>query len=437
MPPRCARRTAPHSQKIHQIQHCRPEFPGVCWEYVSPKPHTQLPPTPLAQEEAKSRFWEDTVKQDRHCSSRYLLQTNHMHVQTNARTTLPTHGVVSCAMEFSRFSLPIKEIAAHHTCTVQPTQRRRWPHADPSTQNFPAGERLQPHAAVYDFDCSRCDKRCQPEPRQGICSRCITQSQARAGMVMANLESVVMLMLQRAVCKAGPLPAKGLVGHAAPIDRRMFFALHRMLVCQLPVPRAGQGISMDRLGNPQMIAGMQTPMLNGKFGFDVTLIEVVAAVVSERSWVQRAAAPLVAGGRIPDTVLVHCGPVIHHPCGAIGCIATPLTFEWEANAPFHGVRADRALVKHDYFILDTGGGWAGMGKTSKRTQEEALLNRSNLCLHANRLRSRGASFTAAQESVIDAYLQAMGADDVASEDEDDEAGEVMQSPGGAARAGRD
>jgi hypothetical protein len=92
----------------------------------------------------------------------------------------------------------------------------------------------------------------------------------------------------------------------------MFFALHRMLVCQLPVPRAGQGISMDRLGNPQMIAGMQTPMLNGKFGFDVTLIEVVAAVVSERSWVQRAAAPLVAGGRIPDTVLVHCGPVIHH-----------------------------------------------------------------------------------------------------------------------------
>lgn len=183
------------------------------------------------------------------------------------------------------------------------------------------------------------------------------------------LEPFLAMMLQSAVAKVRSLPLGGLVGYAAPVDRRMFFAIHKMLVAQLERPGAGQGISMDRKGCPPQVAGVQSGP--DKFAFHATLAEVVADIVGDRSWNLRAATPLEAGGPKPDAQLVHWGPVFHHADGSIGCIAAPLEFGWQANMPFHGVRADRAYVKHDYFVLDTGGEWSGMGQTPHRTEDAA------------------------------------------------------------------
>ena len=151
----------------------------------------------------------------------------------------------------------------------------------------------------------------------------------------------------------------------------------------------------------------------------------------------RVLAPLMPGGPMPIASRVTEGPVFHHANGAIGCIATPLTFTWEANAPYHGVKADRAQVKHAYFILDTGGVWSGKGRTNTRTSEMAIYNRvSCVNKHANKLRARGAVFTAQQNAVLDAMtlalVQTMA--NVESEEED-EAGveDEMMSPGRAAQ----
>ena len=246
------------------------------------------------------------------------------------------------------------------------------------------------------------------------------------------------MMMQQAVCRAGPLPRTVLTGYAAPVDRKMFFGIHRMLCNQLrgvAAAGAGQAISQDAKGNPHIIAGMHSGKI--KYGFDLCKIEVVAAACEWRSWVQRAAIPLAANAALGDVAaIVTSGPVYHHPNGALGCIATPISFEWVGNAPFYGVRADRALVKHAYFILDPGGEWAGMGTTKKRSEEAAALNRINLCRHANILRQRGAVFTAEQIATIDLYLAAADGDlpKVESEDEgEDDAEQEMLSPGRAAR----
>jgi hypothetical protein len=129
------------------------------------------------------------------------------------------------------------------------------------------------------------------------------------------------------------------------------------------------------------------------------------------------------------------GPVFHHANGAIGCIATPITFEWEANAPFHGVKADRATVKHTYFILDTGGEWSGMGKTKTRTSEAAMHYRISCVKHANKLRGRGAIFSPQQNAVLDAFTLALvqNMPELESEDEEEDEEEQMLSPGRAAR----
>ena len=256
---------------------------------------------------------------------------------------------------------------------------------------------------------------------------------------MTLLEPQLMMMMQQAVCRAGPLPKKVVVGYAAPVDRKMFFGIHRMLCSQLrgvAAAGAGQAISQDAKGNPHIIAGMQAGKI--KYGFDLCKIEVVAAACEWRSWVQRAAIPLAANAALGDCApKVTSGPVYHHPNGAIGCIATPISFEWEGNAAFHGVRADRALVRHAYFILDPGGEWAGMGRTKKRTEEAAALNRVNLCRHANILRQRGATFTADQIATIDLYLAAAEPEQLPMESEDegeDDAEQgTMLSPARAAR----
>jgi hypothetical protein len=140
---------------------------------------------------------------------------------------------------------------------------------------------------------------------------------------------------------------------------------------------------------------------------------------------------------MPISSRVTEGPVFHHANGAIGCIATPLSFVWEANAPFHGVKADRVQVKHSYFIFDTGGEWSGMGTTKHRSAEMALLNRVSCVKHANKLRGRGAVFSAQQNAVLDAYtLGLVRALAVESEDEDeDDDGDEMMFPGRAARQG--
>ena len=321
-------------------------------------------------------------------------------------------------------------MGTHMHCTAICCHRRRA--CNLSTHILrPIGERLQPHAAVYNFDCTACGKRCSPEPRQGVCARCISSSQARAGQVTTLLEPFLDMMLQRSVARVGGLPVSCLQGYAAPVDRRMFFAMHKMLVAQLPQPGAGQGISMCKLGNPVQVG---TTIL--KYTFDLTLVEVVAEAVQDRSWSVRVLAPLMPGGPMPIASRVTEGPVFHHANGAIGCIATPLTFTWEANAPYHGVKADRAQVKHAYFILDTGGVWSGMGRTKNRTSEMAIYNRVSCVKHANKLRARGAVFSAQQNAVLDAMtlalVQTMA--DVESEEED-EAGveDEMMSPGRAAQ----
>jgi hypothetical protein len=211
----------------------------------------------------------------------------------------------------------------------------------------------------------------------------------------------------------------------------MFFAIHKKLVSELPQPGAGQGISMCRLGNP-----VQVGTTMNKYSFDITLVEVVAEIVQDRSWSLRVLTPLIKGGPLPISAKVSEGPVFHQPNGSIGCIATPLTFTWEANAPYHGVKADRMHIKHDYFILDAGGVWSGMGKTKNRTAEMALLNRVSCVKHANKLRGRGAIFTHQQNAVLDAITLALVQNlaDVESEDEDEECDEEeMMSPGRAAQ----
>ena len=93
-------------------------------------------------------------------------------------------------------------------------------------------------------------------------------------------------------------------------------------------------------------------------------------------------------------------------------------------------------IKHDYFILDAGGVWFGMGKTKNRTAEMALLNRVSCVKHANKLRGRGAIFTPQQNAVLDAITLALVQNlaDVESEDEgDDGEAEEMMSPGRAAQ----
>ena len=240
------------------------------------------------------------------------------------------------------------------------------------------------------------------------------------------------MMLQSAVARVGGLPLGGLKGYAAPVDRRMFFAIHKKLVSELPSPGPGQGISMCRQGNPVQVGATMN-----KYTFDLTLVEVVAEAVQDRSWALRVLTPLMPGGPMPISSRVTEGPVFHHANGAIGCIATPLSFVWEANAPFHGVKADRVQVKHAYFILDTGGEWSGIGTTKHRSAEMALLNRVSCVKHANKLRGRGAVFSAQQNAVLDAYtLGLVRALAVESEDEDeDDDGDEMMFPGRAARQG--
>ena len=107
----------------------------------------------------------------------------------------------------------------------------------------------------------------------------MSTSQARAGQVTTLLEPFLNMALQRSVARIGGLPVGGLQGYAAPVDRRMFFAIHKKLVSELPWPGAGQGISMCRLGNP-----VQVGTTMNKYTFDITLVEVVAEVVQDRSW---------------------------------------------------------------------------------------------------------------------------------------------------------
>lgn len=218
----------------------------------------------------------------------------------------------------------------------------------------------------------------------------------------------------------------------APVDFKIFRNIHKMLVSHLPLPRAGQGISMNRLGGPVQLTGMNGGKLS--FGFDVTVTEVVASVTMERSWVQRANA---ISHR--DSHKIACGPVFHHLDGCIGCIAAPLCFVHKPLGKYAGLNVGTMAVRHDYFVLDVGGTFHGMGVTRKRDEEAAVLNRVMLCQHANRLRMRGAQFTEAQISTIDLHLQAVlrslppeqEDDEEPSEEESLEDGEEEQSVAGA------
>lgn len=208
------------------------------------------------------------------------------------------------------------------------------------------------------------------------------------------------MSLQRAVQKVGSQPVKGVTGVVAPIDHKIFRCIHRMLVAQLPIPRAGQGISMSRHGDPVMKTGMRGGITS--YGFDITVTEVVASVTLERSWVQRANAV-----SYHDSYKMYSGPVFHHLDGCIGCVAAPMCFTYKPRGKYAGLTVGTMSVKHDYFVLDIGGAFRGMGRTPQRDEDAAVLNRVMLCKHANLLRSRGARFTEAQNATIDLHLQAV------------------------------
>lgn len=164
------------------------------------------------------------------------------------------------------------------------------------------------------------------------------------------------------------------------------------------------------------------------------MTEVTADICSDCAWSCRAR-------KTRDSERVTSGPIFHHPDGAIGCIATPLKFTLEQGAPYGGILVDRMMVQHDYFILDVGGEFRGMGQSTKRSAESASLNRVLLCQHANRLRARGAKFTAEQVATIDFYLSALlstlptldTSDEGEAEDEE-EAQDGMSSPAASARS---
>lgn len=262
-----------------------------------------------------------------------------------------------------------------------------------------------------------------------FCSSCLEKSKERAGMSTVMVEQFLNAALQRAVARAGSNPIKGCKGFCAPVSYATFKAIHRMLVCRLPVPAPGQGISMDRYGKPVYATGARGG--RKKWVFEVTVTEVTADICSDCAWSNRCRG-------VRDSEKVTSGPIFHHTDGAMGCIATPLKFTLEEHAPYGGIRVDRMLVQHDYFILDVGGEFRGMGQSRKRTPESASLNRVLLCQHANRLRARGAKFTPEQVATIDFYLSALlstlppmdTSDDEEGEDADDDGatGTAMSSP---------
>ena len=225
-------------------------------------------------------------------------------------------------------------------------------------------------------------------------------------MTLVMIEPFLSMLLHRVTTRCHMLPLKGVKGYAAPMPWPLFVMLHRYLV-QTLVLGAGQGISMCRKGRPQQLTGQNGGPV--KYGFMITQTDVVGKLCQDRAWLQRAAiAPLDIGGTKPEAHRIQWGPVFHHANGFIGCLATPFSFIWQPNGAYSGVRADRAMLKCDYFGLDTGGGWCGMGKTKSRTDLDAVACRVTLCQHANRLRYQfGVEFTPAQCAVIDLYLQAL------------------------------
>lgn len=218
------------------------------------------------------------------------------------------------------------------------------------------------------------------------------------------------MAMQRAVSKCGSQPVKGATGTVAPVDYKMFKCVHHMLVSQLPIPRAGHGISMNRFGGPVQKTGMNGGSLS--FGFEVVMTEVVASVTTERSWTQRASA-------CTESHKVACGPVFHLSDGCIGCVACPLAFTFKPAGRYAGLKVGTMTVRHDYFVLDIAGEFRGMGVTRRRDEEAAVLNRVMLCQHANRLRSRGAIFSDAQVATIELHLNAVLRSLPVGEEEDD------------------
>ena len=230
-------------------------------------------------------------------------------------------------------------------------------------------------------------------------------SQARAGMSTVMIEPFLSMLLHRVAARCNMLPLKGVKGYAAPMPWPLFCAMHCYLV-QTVVCGPGQGISMDRRGRPPQLTGQNGGPV--KFGFMITVTDVVALVCQDRAWLQRAAtAPPDLGGTKPRVERIQWGPVFHHTNGFIGCLATPFSFTWQPNGAYSGVRAERAMLQCDYFGLDTGGQWCGMGVTKSRKEEEAVACRISLCQHANRLRFGGSIFTLEQCEVIDMYLHAL------------------------------
>lgn len=262
--------------------------------------------------------------------------------------------------------------------------------------------------------CTSCERGNSVAPSPMRCRMCLDEAQSRAGMVTTLVEPFLTMAMQRAVQKLGSQPARRVTGVVAPIDYKIFKSIHHMLVCQLPVPRAGQGISMNQYGGPVQKAGMHGGRVS--FGFDIHVTEVVASVTMERSWLQRS-------NKSRNSHLLSCGPVFHQEDGCIGCVACPLSFTFKPNGKYQGLITGVMSVQHDYFVLDVAGTFHGMGVSRHRDEEAVVLNRVMLCQHANRLRARGAQFSEAQIATIDLHLNAVLRSlpvEPLSDDDDDE-----------------
>lgn len=142
-----------------------------------------------------------------------------------------------------------------------------------------------------------------------------------------RIDPFICMAMQRAVHKAGSQPEKGVTGTVAPVDYKIFKTVHQMLVSHLPVPVAGQGISMNRYVGPVQKTGMNGGPVS--FGFDLTVTEVVASVTMERSWAQRANAASSS-----QSHKIACGPVFHHQDGCIGCVAAPVCFTYKPSGKY-------------------------------------------------------------------------------------------------------
>ena len=204
-------------------------------------------------------------------------------------------------------------------------ESRLWLPPEPYTHIIrPAGQRLQPRSAVFNFDCTSCNQRCPPEPspRQGICARCISTSQARAGQVTTQLEPFLCIMLQSAVKSVRELPVAGL--SSAATRRRWITACStRCTACSSASCQSRVQAKESLWTSPGCHHKLPACKANTQSGASTSPLPKWSRRSCVGALVDSLGSDAIDAGwpcaRRPHHPL---GPVFHMPQGAIGCIAT-------------------------------------------------------------------------------------------------------------------